>query len=245
MTEAERYEKTLYRPSTTSQKSKKRNPQEEWTQLISRAAAAAESSSPFHRPLSTLASLGNVPRKETQFRNFALNSLGNSILGNRQNNLEDKKQKIQDLWNYLIQCRDSERKESQVINEISTNKDTDTVPVSIKKLDQDTTSLSTNANKTTLQQTSIENKETDHASFTTQPDKSLSTLPSTQKIRKAMLKILKKTNTLKFKKLRLQICQKLKLDPLLQKSLKPLLQKELGSQDSKIQMKGKIVQLIS
>jgi hypothetical protein len=247
MTEAERYEKTLYRPPTsTSQRSKKINPQKEWTQLIARAAAAAEPSSPFHGPLLTLASLGNVPRKETQFRNFSQNSLGNSIPGFGKNNLATKNRLIQDLWNHLIECRDRERKENLEANQENAIRENDTATPLLKKADQNESCPSNPSKDTMIGKPVTENKESNNSTFTTtKPEKSLSALPSAQKIRKVMIKILKKTRTLKFKSLRLQVCQKLKLDPSYQKRLKPMLRKEFDAEDSKIQMKGKVIQLIS
>lgn len=62
MTEAERYEKSVYRPS----KKQKRNPQEEWMNLIQRGASEAPVK--LRSSIGRLTDLGNVPRKEKQFR---------------------------------------------------------------------------------------------------------------------------------------------------------------------------------
>jgi len=71
VSEAERYEKSMYRGNDN--RNKKKSPVEQWKELISEAA----DSGPAHLRSSfqTLASYDNVPRKEKQFLNFCSNSL--------------------------------------------------------------------------------------------------------------------------------------------------------------------------
>ena len=68
MTEAERYEGKLAKP-----KSQKRNPQQEWMDLVIEAVDNA----PDHLKsyMRAMSGLDNIPRKEKQFRNFTSNSL--------------------------------------------------------------------------------------------------------------------------------------------------------------------------
>lgn len=70
--------------------------------LIEQAASAEEGTPPrLVGWLQTLASLGNVPRKEKQFRNFASNSL----------NLKRGPQlkQVDEIWQFLSERRDKER----------------------------------------------------------------------------------------------------------------------------------------
>ena len=71
VSEAEKYEKSLYKP-----KKEKINPQDAWMQQIEKATSD-ESSAPANiRPhLNRLAELSNVPRNKKKFINFAKNSL--------------------------------------------------------------------------------------------------------------------------------------------------------------------------
>ena len=72
ISEAEKYEKTLFRGGSGS-KSKKVDPQEVWTMQIATAAAKATK---YKELMTRLLSYGNVPRKAPKFINFARNSLG-------------------------------------------------------------------------------------------------------------------------------------------------------------------------
>jgi len=81
ISEAEKYEKTLYKGPKAGGggKGKKRNPQEEWMDMISAAAAEGVSvvglSPSLRGQLPRMAELGNVPRNEKKFKNFLSNSL--------------------------------------------------------------------------------------------------------------------------------------------------------------------------
>jgi len=70
MSEAEKYEKTLYKPKG---KGKKVDPQEAWTAQIAVAAAGAKKYRDF---MARLLPYTNVPRKAPKFINFAKNSIG-------------------------------------------------------------------------------------------------------------------------------------------------------------------------
>lgn len=94
MTEAERYEKTVYRGpkkgDVNAKSSKKMSKQERWLQCVSDAAetAPAELRPHFER----MAMLDNVPFKPKQFRNFAMNSLPRGA---------NQQKTIDDMWNLL------------------------------------------------------------------------------------------------------------------------------------------------
>jgi cell growth-regulating nucleolar protein len=71
VSEAEKYEKTLYKP-----KAGKANPQDIWNTIIETATSQAASAPAIVRPyLSRLGELNNVPRNKKKFINFAKNSL--------------------------------------------------------------------------------------------------------------------------------------------------------------------------
>lgn len=94
MTEAERYEKTVYRGpkkgDVNAKSSKKMSKQERWLQCVADAAetAPAELRPHFER----MAMLDNVPFKPKQFRNFAMNSLPRGA---------NQQKTIDDMWNLL------------------------------------------------------------------------------------------------------------------------------------------------
>lgn len=91
VTEAERYEKSVYRGGKDK---KKKNPQEAWMDLIASASTTAPVS--IRDSLKLLASLDNVPRKPKQFRNFTANSL----------NLRGNNDIVDSMWKHLSQLRD-------------------------------------------------------------------------------------------------------------------------------------------
>jgi len=74
VTEAERYEKSIYRgPKKNDIKGRKLTPQEIWNAVISDACETAPPNLKEYMQL--LSSYDNVPRKEKPFRNFSANSL--------------------------------------------------------------------------------------------------------------------------------------------------------------------------
>jgi len=91
VTEAERYEKTLFRG-----RKKKTSPQEKWMELIYTAAEDVSAPVDIKPKLGELSMLGdNVPRKEKQFRNFVANCL----------KMRDKK-KVDEVWNFLMKVKE-------------------------------------------------------------------------------------------------------------------------------------------
>jgi mannitol-specific phosphotransferase system IIBC component len=74
VTEAERYEKSVYKgPKKNETKGRKLTAQESWMEVIEESKSTSPSSISSY--IETLSSLDNVPRKEKAFRNFAANSL--------------------------------------------------------------------------------------------------------------------------------------------------------------------------
>ena len=85
MTEAERYEGAAAKPKKT-----KRNPQQEWMDIVE----TCTSSAPAHlrHYMQTMSSLDNIPRQEKKFVNFASNSLG--LRGSN-------KKVVDEIWSHL------------------------------------------------------------------------------------------------------------------------------------------------
>mmetsp|Transcript_38355 Transcript_38355/g.43792 ORF Transcript_38355/g.43792 Transcript_38355/m.43792 type:complete len:258 (-) Transcript_38355:76-849(-) len=100
ITEAERYEKSVYRPPNN--KKQKKNPQEVWMNLLQQCTETADAPQSIRCSLQRLADMGNVPRKEKQFRNFVANSL--NLRGGRQ----QQSNHVNDLWNLLSERRNKE-----------------------------------------------------------------------------------------------------------------------------------------
>jgi len=116
VSEAERYEKSMYRGNNN--KNKKKSPVEQWKDLISEATDSA----PMHLRTSfqTLATYDNVPRKEKQFLNFCSNSLR-------------KNQDFSGVWNYLNELRQTKIKEQQK-NETKKNEGINTLNIKDDKV---------------------------------------------------------------------------------------------------------------
>jgi len=98
ITEAERYEKTVYKGPRKNETNRKLTPQERWMAIIREALDTAPASlKPYFEQI---VDLDNVPRKEKQFRNFASNSLrvhgrdGDSILTSIWKHIDGVKQEV-------------------------------------------------------------------------------------------------------------------------------------------------------
>lgn len=90
ISEAERYEKTAAKP-----KKAKRNPQQEWMDIVETCASSAPCHLRDH--LLAMSNLDNIPRKEKQFVNFASNSL--KLRGSN-------KSVVNEIWSHLRQERE-------------------------------------------------------------------------------------------------------------------------------------------
>ena len=249
ITEAERYEKSVYRPNNNTGKGRKRNPQEEWMDLIARAASnvASSSSSPsssssssntilLQHQLKTLAGLGNVPRKEKQFRNFAANSLN---LGGNKHQMDA----LDQVWAYLNAMRNAE-------NDVRKKQEAKDKEAAEERKRNEMEEREKNKTNDIDSDDDDDDDSKNNCDISVVVDKPVPQLLSSKVVRKAVKKILKKENKcIKIKLLRSKLCDALGLDnksSLQKKQLKKMLQKELGgaAQDSKIKVDGKMVQLL-
>ena len=238
MTEAERYEKTLFRGNKTK---KKKNPQEAWMDLLEEAANTAPP--PLLPHMKRLASLDNVPRKEKQFRNFTANSL--NLRGKRQSEI------VGSLWKYLADKRQQNQQEKQQQQQESK-----------QQQQQESKQQQEKPAPTTLSNNDDDDDKTRNALTTSldasrpepvpKEEDSVVAALTPKSVRKTIRKVLKKApkKSMKMKKLRLAVQDALGLDPSAKKRLKKMLSNALGSSssaDSKhtiFKVDGKLVSLV-
>ena len=228
ISEAERYEKTIYRGTRKlddsgtghrqqQHKGKKLTPQEAWQQTIEIAAESAPSSIKSH--MDQLATLDNVPRKEKQFRNFTVNSL--RLRGHNAEKIKDE------IWKHLSKVREDEKQKKDEAQKKQQSAKQDT-----KKEESKPTSIS----------------DDDKSSNDAKEEESSSSMPSEKEVTKAVKKILKKApnKSLKFKALRKTVQKtlviKTKSDSA-KKEWKKLLKQCVDANSKKLVVDGKIVSL--
>jgi cell growth-regulating nucleolar protein len=212
VTEAERYEKSLAKPSSSGGK---RNPQQEWMDIVVHCASTA----PNHLKsyMNTMAGLDNIPRKEKQFINFTSNSLG--LRGSN-------KKFVDEIWNFLKTERErrmaAKEKQQQLLKEQNEQKQQRQKEEERESIDKE---ADTKKSKDDEGET-----ETSKASSIIDPKK-------VHKVTKKVLK-LAPNKSMKLKELRKLLKKELGLP----KSAKKLLKKVLVSND-KVKIDGKTVLL--
>lgn len=233
ISEAERYEKTIYRGTRKlddsgtghrqqQQKGKKLTPQEAWQQTIEIAAESAPSSIKSH--MDQLAGLDNVPRKEKQFRNFTVNSL--RLRGPSAERIKDE------IWKHLSKVREDEKQKKE---EAQKKQQPAKVTKKEEKEAEEPTSISDD------DKSSSNNAKEKESSSTT-------SMPSEKEVTKAVKKALKKApnKSLKFKALRKSVQEtlliKTKSDSA-KKEWKKLLKQCVDANSKKLVVDGKIVSL--
>lgn len=104
ITESERYEGKF------AKKSKKRNPQEEWMDIVH--CCASSESLPLHLQshFQTMTTLDNIPRQQKKFTNFAGNSLG--LRGGGTTKL------VNEIWEVLKTEKDKRQIEKEKIEKV-------------------------------------------------------------------------------------------------------------------------------
>ena len=112
VSEAERYEKTVYRGVKKADigkvSGKKLGPQEVWNNVLLEAEGRKdEADSSIRGHLKTLSNCDNVPRKEKQFRNFANNSL----------KLRGTDPALTKIWEFLDSIRNEKKVEKEGVEE--------------------------------------------------------------------------------------------------------------------------------
>lgn len=233
ISEAERYEKTIYRGTRKldasgtghrqqQQKGKKLTPQEAWQQTIEIAAESAPSSIKSH--MDQLAGLDNVPRKEKQFRNFTVNSL--RLRGPSAEKIKDE------IWKHLSKVRDDERQKKE-----EAQKKQQSAKVTKKEEEAEEPTSISDDDKCS----SNDAKEKESSS-------SSSSMPSEKEVTKAVKKALKKApnKSLKFKELRKSVQETLVIktkSESAKKEWKKLLKQCVDANSKKLVVDGKVVSL--
>lgn len=225
ISEAERYEKTIYRGTRKLDDSgtghrqhqnngKKLTPQEKWNQTIQIAAETAPPALKAY--MDQLAMQENVPRKEKQFRNFAANSL--------RLKSQNGEKAIGEIWALLFKVREEE-KQKQLAEEEAKKK----------------------AQKAKTPKISNKSKAASVSSDDNNSEESSPELPSEKKVTKAVKKVLKQApkKQLKFKALRKRVEESLafKADKAGKKKWKKLVQQCVDANPKRLVVDGKTVTL--
>lgn len=225
VTEAERYEKSLYKGQKNSNKKNiKLSPQQSWIQLVQKSADTA----PYkvQHILKKIIDLGdNCPRKEKQFHNFVANSLS----------LRNGEDLITEVWNYLQKCRAKELGLK--------NGDYGEVKEDAKSADNPdcNAQVQPKGNQQNIQEKILEGIG---ATPLTLHGKEI----EPAKVIKAMKKALKKSpgQKMKLKELRKQIKIQLELEKHSKRQLKQLIERQLAANNiSRVRLEGKTVLLLS
>ncbi|KAL3944279.1 MAG: hypothetical protein SGBAC_001624 [Bacillariaceae sp.] len=220
MTEAERYEGKLYKP-------KKKNPQEEWMDIVESCAQSA----PAHLKnyLQNMTELDNIPRKEKQFRNFTMNSLnlrgrGEGIVGEVWNLLKEEREK-------RVAVKLAEEKKQQ--EEKRRKKEEEEKKQPKKAVPDDSDSDSDDGD---VKNSKEQKKES--------PPKSSDSVDKKQ-VKKLVKKALKKApnRKMKLKSLRKQLESEMRLSKKAKKMLKEFVMQVPSSKKSKILIDGKMISM--
>ena len=224
MTEAERYEKTVYRGpkkgDVNGKSAKKMSKQERWLECVADAAQTApvELRPHFER----MAMLDNVPFKPKQFRNFAMNSLPR---GGTQQKLVD------DMWNLLKGKFDKEMEK--------VNNQGGSVAKNGGEAKKDVADENAKQQKGEQDDDNSEPKEGSSGAEENKDSESLVDLDA-KKIKKTMKSILRKApnRTMKSKKLRKDILKTLALKKAFEKKVEGIMTKHVESNPKKLVFSG-------
>lgn len=214
ITEAERYEKSVYKGP---KKGSKATPQELWMEVI--YAAPTTASADVANYMNDLTTLGeNVPRKEKQFRNYVANSL----------KLRDTRV-VEKIWKHLISVKEATSTATKKTNNLRTDV--------IKAGEPTQTPVSAVKSKCEEPEVceEVENKKSQNDSNNNLNSKVVA---------KVMKKLLKKApnSSMRVKDLRSQVQTRLGTDD--RKGVKRLMEEHLqGSSKKKFKVEGKIVML--
>ena len=233
ISEAERYEKTIYRGARKlddsgtghrqqQHKAKKLTPQEAWQQTIEIAAESAPSSIKSY--MDQLSGCDNVPRKEKQFRNFTVNSL--RLKGPSAEKIKDE------IWKHLSKVREDEKQKRE---EAQKKQQSSQQPKDAKKEEAEPTSISD------------DDKSSNNAAKEDESPSS-SSMPSEKEVTKAVKNALKKApnKSLKLKSLRKTVQETLVIktkSDTAKKEWKKLLKQCVDANSKKLVVDGKIVSL--
>ena len=225
VTEAERYEKSIYKGP---KKGTKMTPQEMWVEVLYNAVDDAPTDIRGKLQALTELSVDNVPRKEKQFRNFVANSLklrdGTTVSKMWQHLMKKKEQQAV----AKNQSHSKPREEDENKEEVGTNDAQSETPTQTESKDK--------FHSESEKETNCVSDEEKHP---------LECSTSSKDVSKAMKKILKgaPNKSMKIKELRVQVQQKLPTCD--KKTLKRMVEEQLQAKSSKkFKVEGKIASYI-
>ena len=216
MTEAERYEKTVYRGpkkgDVNGKSSKKMSKQERWLQCVADTAetAPAELRPHFER----MAMLDNVPFKPKQFRNFAMNSLPRGA-------------NVDEMWTILKSNFDKE------MEKVNQNQGGSTAKKNEANADEN------EQQKEKEEEDKSEQKKEESKPKVEESDSADASVDA-KKVKKTMKSILRKAKnrTMKAKKLRKDILKTLALKKAAEKKVEGIMTKHIESNPKKMVFSG-------
>jgi cell growth-regulating nucleolar protein len=219
ISEAERYEGKLAKP-------KKRNPQQEWMDIVASCVATAP---PHLRNfLTDMSSLDNIPRKEKQFHNFTANSLS----------LRANQAVVGEIWAVLKE----ERNKRQALKEQQQQQQKE----KLEKQREDKEKSQEPKDKQEVESSDDDNSQSGE-NPKSEANESSEGAVDPKKVKKAMKKALKKApnRSMKIKALRRVLTDKLGLPKSARKRLKVLLLQEASTTSKKatIKVDGKTITL--
>ena len=219
VTEAERYEKTAAKPKKT-----KRNPQQEWMDIVETCASSAPSHLRDH--MLTMSSLDNVPRKEKQFVNFASNSL--HLRGSN-------KTIVAEIWSHLKRERERRLKEKEEQNLLEKKRKESNEQQQKEQQQQQKVQGSSRPNNTPEGKDSLGNCKSGTQDVTI----------DTKMVKKITKKTLKNTRnqSMRTKQLRKIIKRDMSLPKSAKKRLKAILLETASKKGSRIKIDGKVISL--
>jgi len=235
ITEAERYEKTVYKgPRKNDTSNRKLTPQENWMNVINDSLNTCPPNLKCYIEL--IATCENVPRKERPFRNFASNSL--KLRGSNGDII------ISALWkhfNDLRQKQTAEREESN--NKKSPSKDNLSKEQISSNTEDNDSSSSEPKSKSDVVATKLDKEDEKSSLLKLDERKKVS-----KAIKKALKKALKKApnRQLKLKQLRKIVKDQVVLrETLKQKNeLNTLISEAITKSEKSVKIEGKLVSLI-
>jgi len=234
ITEAERYEKSLYKGPTKGNKNERLSPQEAWMEIIKTSLNSAPPG--IKNFLHQISSFENVPRKEKPFRNFVENSI--------KLQRRDSDSKIDLIWKHLCEVR--QKNQEQKVHKLKNEKEQKLVKTGKKPTESKEVLNSTDKYCNRRKKENFDSIE--ESVCIKNVDSSKKSESKGEKIKlvsKAIKNIVKKApdQKIEFKELRKKIRSRKKFHSN-KKQLKHLILKGIKKNSNKIKLDGKVVRLI-
>jgi len=225
VTEAERYEKSIYKGP---KKGSKVTPQQLWVEVVNNAVDDAPADIRGELEALTELSVDNVPRKEKQFRNFVANSL----------KLRDAT-RVGRIWQHLMSKKEQQATDRNKANANDKSKFNDKSKTPVEREKDELIHTQSSEQDKAKQKINDENCITD-------VEKHVSSCPSDKDVGKVVRKILKAapSRSMKMKELRSRV--QIKFPSFHKKSLKRAIEQIFEADTSKkIKLDGKVASYVT